>query len=169
MDTGELVPDEIVIRVVDEHFAEGGPLEDGFILDGFPRTAGQADVLEAALDKRGRRLTAALLIEVPDEVLIERLAGRRQCAKGHPYHVKHNPPKHEGVCDIDGTKLTQRDDDKPETIAKRLDVYHEQTEPLVERFDSTGLLRRFDGTRPPNEVHDHIRATLAVLRLEEGL
>jgi adenylate kinase len=167
VESGGLVPDEIVCKVLMARLdAEG---DDGFILDGFPRTSGQADVLQGALEKRGRRLTAALLIEVPDETLIERLAGRRQCAKGHPYHVEYNPPKHEGVCDIDGTKLTQRDDDKPETIAKRLEIYHDQTEPLVERFDAEGLLRRFDGTRPPNEVHDHIRATLAVLRLEEGL
>jgi adenylate kinase len=167
VESGGLVPDEIVCKVLMARLdAEG---DDGFILDGFPRTGGQADVLQGALEKRGRRLTAALLIEVPDETLIERLAGRRQCVKGHPYHVEYNPPKHEGVCDIDGTKLTQRDDDKPETIAKRLEVYHDQTEPLVERFDAEGLLRRFDGTRPPNEVHDHIRATLAVLRLEEGL
>ena len=167
VESGGLVPDEIVCKVLMERLdAEG---DDGFILDGFPRTPGQADVLESALEKRGRRLTAALLIEVDDEVIVERLAGRRVCAKGHPYHVEHNPPKHEGVCDIDGTKLHQRDDDKPETIRNRLGVYHDQTEPLVERFEEAGILRRFDGTRPPAEVHDHIRATLAVLRLEEGL
>jgi adenylate kinase len=83
--------------------------------------------------------------------------------------VDFNKPKHEGVCDIDGTKLVQREDDKPETIENRLAVYHEQTEPLVERYEEDGLLRRFDGTRPPDEVHRHIRATLAVLRLEEDL
>jgi adenylate kinase len=167
VESGGLVPDDIVCKVLMERLDSEG--DDGFILDGFPRTAGQADVLEGALERRNRRITAALLIEVPDDKLIERLAGRRTCAKGHPYHVEHNPPKHEGVCDIDGTKLTQRDDDKPETIKKRLAVYHDQTEPLVERFEDVGILRRFDGTRPPNEVHDHIRATLAVLRLEEGL
>ena len=167
VESGRLVPDNIVCKVLMERLDKEG--DDGFILDGFPRTHGQADVLDDALKRRNRRITAALLIEVSDEVLIERLAGRRQCAKGHPYHVEHNPPKHEGVCDIDGTKLVQRDDDKPETIKKRLAVYHDQTEPLVQRFEDMGILRRFDGTRPPTEVHDHIRATLAVLRLEEGL
>ena len=167
VDSGRLVPDDIVCKVLMERLdAEG---DDGFILDGFPRTAGQADVLQNALSRRGRRLTAALVIEVPDDAIVERLAGRRVCSKGHPYHVEHNPPKHDGVCDIDGTKLIQRDDDKPETILNRLGIYHEQTEPLVERFEGEGLVRRFDGTRPQAEVHDHIRATLAVLRLEEGL
>lgn len=167
MAEGGLVPDEIVCKALMARLDREG--EDGFILDGFPRTQGQADVLEDALRRRDRQITAALLIEVDDEVIVERLAGRRVCAKGHPYHVQHNPPKHEGVCDIDGTKLIQRDDDKPDTIRRRLAVYHEQTEPLVERFEEQGILRRFDGTRPPTEVHDHIRATLAVLRLEEGL
>ena len=167
VESGRLVPDDIVCNVLMERLdAEG---DDGFILDGFPRTTGQADVLEDALEGRGRRLTAALLIEVPDDTIVERLAGRRVCKRGHPYHVDYNPPKHEGVCDIDGTKLYQRDDDRPETIRRRLDVYHEQTEPLVERYDEAGILRRFDGTRSPTEVHDHIRATLATLRLEERL
>jgi len=167
VESGGLVPDGIVCKVLMARLdAEG---DDGFILDGFPRTAGQADVLQDALQGRGRRITAALVFEVPDEKIVERLAGRRVCSKGHPYHVDHNLPKHEGVCDIDGTRLIQRDDDKPETIRKRLEVYHEQTEPLVERFEADGIVRRFDGTRPPAEVHDHIRATLAVLKLEEGL
>jgi adenylate kinase len=167
VEKGDLVPDNIVCKVLMARLDDEG--EDGFILDGFPRTHGQADVLDDALKRRSRRITAALLIEVSDEVIVERLAGRRVCAKGHPYHVEHNPPKNEGVCDIDGTKLIQRDDDKPETIRNRLTVYHDQTEPLVQRFEDQGILRRFDGTRPPTEVHDHIRATLAVLRLEEGL
>jgi adenylate kinase len=130
---------------------------------------GQADTLDEALERRGRKLTAVLLIDVADGVIVQRLAGRRVCANGHVYHVDFNKPKHEGVCDIDGTKLVQREDDKPETIENRLAVYHEQTEPLVERYEEEGLLRRFDGTRPPDEVHRHIRATLAVLRLEEDL
>jgi adenylate kinase len=167
MAKGGLVPDEIVCKALMARLdAEG---DDGFILDGFPRTHGQADVLDDALKRRNRRLTAALLIEVADDVIVERLAGRRVCAKGHPYHVDHNPPKHEGVCDIDGTRLIQREDDQPDTIRARLKIYHDETEPLVQRFDDAGILRRFDGTRPPTEVHDHIRATLAVLRLEEGL
>ena len=164
---GELVPDDVVCKVLLERVdAEG---DDGFLLDGFPRTVGQADVLASALQRRGRKLTAVLLIDAADDVIIQRLAGRRVCSNGHVYHVDFNKPKHDGVCDIDGTKLVQRDDDKPETIEKRLAVYHEQTEPLVERYEEEGLLRRFDGTRPADEVHRHIRATLAVLRLEEDI
>ena len=167
VDAGDLVPDDIVCKVLFRRLdAEG---DDGFILDGFPRTTPQAELLEEALSKRGRRLTAALLIDVDDEVIVQRLAGRRVCKNGHPYHVDYNRPKHEGKCDIDGLPLIQREDDQPETIRKRLRVYHEQTEPIVDRFEDAGILRRFDGTRPPGEVHDHIRATLATLRLEERL
>jgi adenylate kinase len=167
VDAGKLVPDEIVCKVLMERLDDEGG--DGFILDGFPRTPRQANVLEEALEARGRRLTAALLIEVADDVIIKRLAGRRICRKGHPYHIEYNPPKHEGICDIDGTKLYQRDDDQPDVIRQRLGIYHDQTEPLVDRYDEQGILRRFDGTRSPTEVHDHIRATLATLRLEERL
>jgi adenylate kinase len=115
-------------------------------------------------------VTTALLIDVPDEDLIRRLSGRRVCVKGgHNYHVEFDPPKHEGVCDQDGSRLIQRDDDKEETIRRRLQVYHSHTEPLIEYYDRAGLLRRFDGTRSPEEVHAHIRATVATLRLEEKL
>jgi adenylate kinase len=162
---GDLVPDDVVCKVLLERIdAEG---DDGFLLDGFPRTVGQADALDEALARRGREITAVLLIDVPDETIVKRLAGRRVCPDGHVYHVEFNKPKQDGVCDIDGKKLVQRDDDKPETIEKRLSVYHDQTEPLVDRYEEAGLLRRFDGTRPPDEVHHHIRATLAVLKLEE--
>jgi adenylate kinase len=164
---GGLVDDEIVCKVLIERIETEG--EDGFLLDGFPRTHGQADILVGALDKRGRSITAALLIEVPDDVIEGRLSGRRTCEEGHVYHVENNPPEQEGVCDIDGTPLVQRDDDKPETVRKRLATYHEQTEPLVERYEDEGLLRRFDGTRPADEVHDHIRKTISTLRLEESV
>ena len=111
-----------------------------------------------------------LLIEAPDDEVIRRLSGRRICVKGqHVYHVEFDPPKHEGVCDQDGSRLIQRDDDKPETVRKRLAVYHEQTEPLVDWYEGKDVLRRFDGSRSPDEVHDHIRATLATQRLEEEL
>ena len=111
-----------------------------------------------------------LLIDVPDEEVIRRLSGRRVCVKsGHNYHVEFDPPKHEGVCDQDGSRLIQRDDDKPDVIENRLHVYHEQTEPLVAYYDEQGLLRRIDGTRPATEVHDHIRAVIATLRLEENV
>jgi adenylate kinase len=166
VEAGELVPDELICGVIAERL-DSGEADDGFLLDGFPRTIGQAEMLAAELDGRGRSLTAALLIEAPDEEVIRRLSGRRTCVKnGHVYHVEFDPPKNPGVCDQDGSRLIQRDDDKPETVGKRLGVYHEQTEPLIEWYDERGLLRRFDGTRSPEEVHSHIRATLATLALE---
>jgi adenylate kinase len=169
VDKGELVPDDLVCRVIEERF-DSGEADDGFLLDGFPRTIGQAEMLESALDSRGRLLTAVLLIEVDDDEVIRRLSGRRQCVKnGHVYHVEFDPPKNEGICDQDGSRLVQRDDDKPETIRKRLSVYHEQTAPLVDWYEERGVLRRFDGTRTPDEVHARIRATLATLRLEAEL
>jgi len=169
VDKGELVPDDLVCRVIEERL-DSGEADDGFLLDGFPRTIGQAEMLEGALDSRGRLLTAVLLIEVDDDEVIRRLSGRRQCVKnGHVYHLEFDPPKNEGICDQDGSRLVQRDDDKPETISKRLSVYHEQTAPLVDWYEERGLLRRFDGTRTPDEVHARIRATLATLRLEAEL
>jgi adenylate kinase len=169
MERGDLVPDELICRVVMER-VDSPEAEDGFLLDGFPRTTGQAEQLEDALDRRGRSLTAAILIDASDEVVLKRLSGRRICTKnGHVYHVETNPPKNEDVCDVDGSKLIQRDDDKPETVKKRLAVYHEQTEPLIDLYEEKGLLRRFDGSRTPDDVHGHIRATLATLRLEAEL
>ena len=166
LERGELVPDELICRVIEERL-DSGEADDGFLLDGFPRTIGQAEMLEGALAERGRSLTAVLLIEAPDEEVIRRLSGRRTCVKaGHVYHVEFDPPKNEGVCDQDGSRLIQREDDKPETIRNRLAVYHEQTEPLIEWYDDRGLLRRFDGARTPDEVHSRIRATLATLALE---
>jgi adenylate kinase len=167
MDAGKLVPDDLVIEMILDKIEEDG--DDGFLLDGFPRSAGQADALGEEMDRRGRRLTAALLIEAPDPVVIERLSGRRQCSNGHLYHVKYDPPKHDDKCDQCGRPLNQRDDDKPEAIEQRLETYHEQTEPLIGFYDERGLLRRFDGTQDKVKVHDHIRATLATLRLEERL
>src|SRR4051794_1839475 len=123
---GGLVDDEIVCKVLLERIEAEG--DDGFLLDGFPRTASQADALDAALAEHGRSITAALLIEVPDDVLVNRLAGRRTCENGHVYHVDNNPPERENVCDIDGLPLKQRPDDKPEVIENRLAVYHEETE-----------------------------------------
>jgi adenylate kinase len=166
VEAGKLVPDELICGVIEARL-DSGEADDGFLLDGFPRTIGQAEMLGEALAKRGRGLTAALLIDTPDQEVIRRLSGRRTCVKaGHVYHVEFDPPKNEGVCDQDGSRLIQRDDDKPETVKKRVAVYHEQTEPLIEWYDERGLLRRFDGTRSPEEVHSHIRATLATLALE---
>jgi adenylate kinase len=169
MDRGDLVPDELICEVVIER-VDSDEAADGFLLDGFPRTIEQAEMLGRSLEGRGRSLTAALLIDVSDEEVIRRLSGRRICVKNqHVYHVEFDPPNNEGVCDQDGSRLIQRDDDKPETIEKRLAVYHEQTEPLIEHYEDAGILRRFDGSRSPEDVHDHIRATLATLRLEAEL
>lgn len=168
MDAGELVPDDVIIGVILER-VQSDDARDGFLLDGFPRTIGQAEALGIELGKLGRRLTAVLLIDTPDEEIVRRLSGRRVSKSGRVYHVEFDPPKHEGRCDIDGTPLIQRDDDKPETVKKRLEVYHELTSPLAAFYEDRGLLRRFDGTRAPTEVHDHIRATIATLRLEDEL
>jgi adenylate kinase len=169
MDSGDLVPDDLICKVIMER-VDRPEAEDGFLLDGFPRNLEQAEVLERSLARRERRLTAALMIEAPDEDVIKRLSGRRICVKSqHLYHVDFDPPKREGVCDQDGSRLIQRDDDKPETVKKRLEVYHEQTSPLAEHYENTGLLRRFDGTRKATEVHDRIRAAVATLRLEDEL
>ncbi|HWC25944.1 MAG TPA: adenylate kinase [Solirubrobacteraceae bacterium] len=169
MDKGELVPDDVITAVILEALGSD-EARDGFLLDGFPRTRRQADALDKGLEEADRRLTAVIVIDVPDEEVTRRLSGRRVSVKtGRVYHIEFDPPKHEGRCDIDGSRLVQRDDDKPETIAKRLAIYHRETEPLVEYYEERGLLRRFDGTRSPTEVHDHIRATIATLRLEDEL
>ena len=169
MDQGELVPDELINKVIAERL-DSGEADDGFLLDGFPRTIGQAEMLEKTLEGRGRELSGVLLIDAPDDEVVRRLSGRRTCAKNsHVYHVEFDPPKNEDVCDQDGSRLIQRDDDKPETVRKRLAVYHDQTEPLIKWYEERGLLRRFDGTRTPEEVNSHIRATLATLALEDEI
>jgi adenylate kinase len=169
MDEGKLVPDEVITGVILEAL-ENADARDGFILDGFPRTIPQARALDAGMAENDRKLTAVILIDVPDEDVVRRMSGRRVSVKtGRVYHVEFDPPKHEGRCDVDGSRLVQREDDKPETVAKRLEVYHEQTEPLIGYYEERGLLRRFDGSRSPTEVHDHIRATIATLRLEDEL
>jgi adenylate kinase len=169
MDAGELVPDEVIIAMIRERL-EQDDTGDGFILDGFPRTLPQAKALDDEFGRLGRRLTAVLLLDVDDEELVRRISGRRVCVKaGHTYHVEADPPKHDAVCDQDGSRLIQRADDKPATVRQRLVVYHEHTEPLVEYYEEEGLLRRFDGGRSPTEVHDRVRASIATLRLEEQL
>ena len=169
MDRGDLVPDDLIIRVIMGQ-VDSPEARDGFILDGFPRTVKQAEALGSAFEKLGRRLTAALSIEAPDEEVIRRLSGRRMCEKnGHVYHGEFDPPKNAGFCDQDGQPLVQREDDKEDTVRHRLEVFHEQTQPLIDLYAKQGLLRRFDGTRSPEDVHGHIRATLATLRLEEEL
>ena len=169
MDAGDLVPDELILAMAADRLSQDDA-QDGFILDGFPRTIEQAEALDKQLSDMGRRVTAALLVDVPDEEVIRRLSGRRMCVKsGHNYHVEFDPPKHEGVCDQDGSRLVQRDDDKPEVIENRLRVYHEKTKPLVDYYDERGLMRRIDGTRDPADVHGHIRAVIATLRLEDDV
>jgi adenylate kinase len=169
MDAGDLVPDELILEMVTKRLQEPDA-RDGFILDGFPRTREQAEALDHQLQELGRRITAVLLLEVPDEEVVKRLSGRRVCVKaGHNYHVDFDPPKHDGVCDQDGSRLIQRDDDKPEVIQNRLRVYHEKTAPVIDYYDQQGLLRQIDGTRDAAEVHDHIRAMIATARLEEDV
>jgi adenylate kinase len=169
MDKGELVPDEVIIGVILEEIeSEAGA--DGFLLDGYPRTVDQATALDDALARLDRQLTAVLLIEADDDEVVRRLSGRRMCAKsGHVYNMHTDPPEHDEVCDQDGSKLIQRDDDREETVRNRLGVYHRQTSPLVKFYEERDLLKRFDGSRSPTEVHDHIRATIATLRLEDEL
>jgi adenylate kinase len=169
MDAGELVTDDLIVAMAAERLDQEDA-RDGFILDGFPRTIEQAKALDKQLAAMKRRVTAAILIDVPDDDVVRRLSGRRVCVKaGHNYHIDFDPPKREGVCDQDGSRLIQRDDDKPDVIRNRLKVYHEQTEPLIDYYDKQGLMRRIDGTRSPEEVHDHIRAVIATLRLEDDV
>jgi len=167
MDRGDLVPDEVIVGVIAERIDSSEAL-DGFILDGFPRTTPQAEALDAKLGELGRAVTAVLLIDVSDDEVVRRLGGRRTCeANGHVFHVDFNPPQQEGVCDVDGSKLSVRDDDKPEVIRKRLETYHEKTEPLVSYYDHRTVLRRIDGEAAPEEVAETIRRTLATLRMEQ--
>ncbi|MDX6662768.1 MAG: adenylate kinase [Solirubrobacterales bacterium] len=166
MDRGDLVPDEIIIGAIAERVSDP-EASDGFILDGFPRTTAQAEALDAKMDELGRKLSVALLIDVTDDEVVRRLGGRRTCLEGgHVYHVEFDPPKQEGVCDVDGSELIVRDDDKPDVIRHRLTQYHDKTEPLISYYDERGILQRVDGTLPPPEVEEKIRALLATLRLE---
>ncbi|MDX6653088.1 MAG: adenylate kinase [Solirubrobacterales bacterium] len=166
MDRGDLVPDEIIIGAIAERVCDP-EASDGFILDGFPRTTAQAEALDAKMDELGRKLSVALLIDVSDDEVVRRLGGRRTCLEGgHVYHVEFDPPKQEGICDVDGSELIVRDDDKPDVIRHRLTQYHDKTEPLISYYDERGILQRVDGTLPPPEVEEKIRALLATLRLE---
>ena len=161
MDRGDLVPDEVIVGVIAERI-DSEEAAEGFILDGFPRTTPQAEALDAKLAELGRKVTSVLLIDVTDDEVVRRLGGRRTCeAEGHVYHVEFNPPKVAGICDIDGSPLVVRDDDKPDVIRKRLSTYHEKTEPLVAYYEGTGVLTRVDGVRPPDEVTAELREVLA--------
>jgi adenylate kinase len=167
MDRGDLVPDEVIVGVIAERI-DSPEARDGFLLDGFPRTMPQAEALDAKLEELGRAVTAVLLIDVTDDEVVRRLGGRRTCEEnGHVFHVEFNPPEREGVCDIDGSPLIVRDDDKPEVIRKRLETYHSKTEPLVGYYDQRSVLRRIDGTGAPEDVAEEISRTLATMRLEQ--
>ena len=168
MDRGDLVPDEVIIGVIAERL-QGEEASDGFILDGFPRTVPQAEALDAKMSDLRRVITGVLLIEVPEEEILRRLGGRRTCEENpsHIYQVEFDPPKQEGVCDIDGAKLIVRDDDKPEVIKNRLAQYREKTEPLVDYYDERGILNRVDGKQSPDEVEERIHGIIATLRREE--
>jgi adenylate kinase len=166
MDRGDLVPDEVIVGAIAERI-DSREAADGFILDGFPRTVPQAEALAAKLSELGRELTGVLLIDADDDEVIRRLGGRRTCVEnGHVFHVEFNPPKEEGRCDVDGSELIVRDDDRPEVIRNRLETYHEKTEPLIDFYDHQSLLRRIDGAASPEQVADEIERTLATLKLE---
>jgi adenylate kinase len=168
MDRGDLVPDEVIIGVIAERL-QREEASDGFILDGFPRTVPQAEALDAKMSELRREITGVILIDVPEEEVLRRLGGRRTCEKNpsHIYHVEFDPPKEEGVCDIDGARLVVRDDDKPEVIKNRLAQYREKTEPLIDFYDERGILNRVDGKQSPDEVEERIHGIIATLRREE--
>jgi len=156
MDRGELVPDDVTIAMVKDRISRPD-CDNGVLLDGFPRTAAQADALCAMLEELGEKVSVVPYISAPAQVLIERLSGRWTCrAAGHIYHIKNKPPKVPGVCDEDGSELYQRDDDKAETVANRIRVYLDKTAPLIEYYQQRGLLIELDGTLPPEMVSEQI-------------
>ena len=161
MDQGLLVPDELTCDLVMDRIHEADCVK-GFVLDGFPRTIPQAEALTAALEKNGEKMEYAIDVNVPDENIVNRMSGRRACLDcGATYHIVAIPPKTEGICDNCGAKLVLRDDDKPETVQKRLDVYHEQTQPLIDYYNKAGILKIVDGTLPMEEVFNEIVKILA--------
>lgn len=160
MDQGLLVPDELVVDLVVDRLQQED-CSNGYVLDGFPRTIPQAEALDAALSKLGTKLDSALDIDVADEFIVNRMGGRRACLTcGATYHVVNIPPKTEGICDTCGGELVLRDDDKPETVVKRLSVYHEQTQPLIDYYKNSGILVTLDGTQDMNDVFTSICAVL---------
>ena len=160
MDQGLLVPDELVVDLVVDRLQQED-CKDGYILDGFPRTIPQAEALDAALSKLNTKLDVALDIDVADDFIVKRMGGRRACLGcGATYHIVNIPPKKEGICDTCGAELVLRDDDKPETVEKRLLVYHEQTQPLIDYYKNSGILVTLDGTKDMNEVFANICSVL---------
>nr|WP_297709323.1 adenylate kinase [uncultured Butyrivibrio sp.] len=156
MDKGLLVPDELTVQLLLDRVANDD-CKDGYVLDGFPRTIPQADVLDAELTKLGDKVDFAVNVDVPDENIVRRMSGRRACLKcGATYHIEHIPPKVEGICDKCGSELVLREDDKPETVQNRLSVYHEQTQPLIDYYDKKNILKTVDGTKDMQEVFNDI-------------
>ncbi|EGQ1693724.1 adenylate kinase [Staphylococcus pseudintermedius] len=164
MDRGELVPDEVTVGIVKERISEDDA-KKGFLLDGFPRTIEQAEALNSILEELGRKIDAVVNIEVPEEELMNRLTGRRICETcGTTYHLVFNPPKVEGICDIDGGKLYQREDDNPETVANRLEVNVKQSKPILEFYNQKGLLKNIDGSKHIDEVTSDVIEILESLK-----
>ncbi len=160
MDAGQLVPDELVVDLVVDRIKAKDCFK-GFILDGFPRTIPQAEALDYALNNQNEKIDYAINVDVPDEDIIERMSGRRACVGcGATYHLVYNPTKKEGICDVCGEKLILRDDDKPETVKKRLQVYHEQTQPLIDHYEKKGALLTVDGTQDIKVVFEDITKVL---------
>ena len=160
MDQGMLVPDELTVSLVMDRFKEPDA-QDGYVLDGFPRTIPQAESLDAALTESGSQIDFALNVDVPDENIIQRMSGRRACVKcGATYHLKYAAPKKDGICDSCGEELVLRDDDRPETVEKRLNVYHEQTQPLIEYYAQKNVLKEVDGTQDLEDVFRDITKIL---------
>ncbi|MGC9325367.1 MAG: adenylate kinase [Desulfomonilia bacterium] len=157
MDKGALVPDEVVIGVVEERFKKPDCAK-GFVLDGFPRTLDQAKALDGILEKMETKLDHVVVIDVPDDYLVNRLTGRRTCRNcNYMHHIEYDPPKQDGVCDKCGGELYQRDDDKEETIRQRLNTYHAQTSPLIEYYSGKGIVRMIDGTGSMEQVQKAIK------------
>ena len=160
MDAGQLVPDELVVDLVVDRIKEQDCFK-GFILDGFPRTIPQAEALDYALNNQNEKIDYAINVDVPDENIINRMSGRRSCKDcGAIFHVQYNPPKKENCCDVCGGELILRDDDKAETVKKRLDVYHEQTAPLIAHYKEAGSLHEIDGTQDIKVVFEEIKSIL---------
>lgn len=154
MDRGELVPDELIVQLIEETM----PKDGNVILDGFPRTVNQALALEEMLKGKGEKISKVLFFDVPDEVIIDRISGRRVCSKcGAVYHVKYNPPKVEGVCDLCGGSLVQRDDDKEDVVKKRLEVYRKQTQPLIEFYQEKGIIYKLDAGKGVEELFEEVK------------
>lgn len=160
MDQGLLVPDELVVDLVVDRVNQDD-CRDGYVLDGFPRTIPQAEALDKALAKLGQKVDFAIDVDVPDENIVRRMGGRRACVTcGVTYHLEYAPTKKDGVCDTCGGELILRDDDKPETVEKRLGVYHEQTQPLIDYYTNAGILKTVDGTV---DIEDVFRAIVEIL------